>query len=415
MSTISKSMLFHLRRSTISSTSISSSISSASRLLSTKSSSSSSSSLSSYIPIHTKINNHQKKQQSVYFSNEATKLSSEQEEQSEEQTKKIVSQFLRERPQSILETTASTSTSTLTPGQSWSILQKHLAGGNQIRHSDFVMLCQTSRPKYPKDAKVLVTALVDLKRCNRFIASKECAEAAMKGMYRSLLPDTNTGSDGNGDGDDAVVEAEAEYKVKAGLFLGKAFTNENTGLYVSAQTELLDELVMKPILDGLTSLIHLNDDNDEGKELKMEAQKVTQDIIHTLFKRASNPTRDMKKRAKRKYLKYKRCSGGPTQETIDYAVKIVLQCAGADADEDSENDGGVSGVKVAKRILQKYEQKSFLGTALESTYTVVKEAEEEILAATAAAAAVAEEEASATDGEEGGDSEEGEATTEKKD
>jgi hypothetical protein len=66
-------------------------------------------------------------------------------------------------------------------------------------------------------------------------------------------------------------------------------------------------------------------EEEQGDEIMQklvdDSSTVTKKVIDTLLMRASNPTQDMKKRQKRKYLKYLRCSGGPTPESIDLAVK----------------------------------------------------------------------------------------------
>jgi len=81
--------------------------------------------------------------------------------------------------------------------------------------------------------------------------------------------------------------------------------NEYAGLYVTAETNVVNDVVFKTLLDGADNLQLMNDDNDVGEgegEAKQKsfaaAANVAKKTVDDLLRRASNPTRDMKKRAK---------------------------------------------------------------------------------------------------------------------
>ena len=343
----------------------------------------------------------------------------------------IPQQFLRERPPSILQTTFSNNNNnnnTYTLGQAWTTIQKHIAGGEQIRHSDFISLCQSSRYATYKDAKLLHIILQDLKRCNRFILTKENANEVVNGMYRSLMlkEEKKEKKEDGENGDDGersdLKNVKGFYKVRCGLMIGESFVNQKTGLYVSLDTDIVQEKVLEPLLSGLMDLQQKieerresNDDEQEEKnqryrnqtnDLIIKSVKLSKDIFDTLLTRASVPTKDMKKRAKRKYLRYLRCSSGPTPSAIDLLVRICLLqiryetefgdgtvFVGNDDTEGENKEEQLNGLSVAKSILDAFEEKQYLGKALDSTYTLIQEAEERLEAASTAAATVEEEEA----------------------
>ena len=266
-----------------------------------------------------------------------------------------------------------------TPGQAWGVLQKHLAGHNKVRLDDFISLCNASRPQYPKDAKVILTALLDLKRCNDFYISEEGARAAIDAMVRSMISDS---------GLDAT---EAGFQLKAGIYVANVFGNEDAGLYVVAGTQVLNDFVFKILLSGAehyssTPRIHVDADanvddvdadakvdadanaedgeSSESDSLLAQAATVAKGTVDILLTRASTPTKDMKKRKKRKYLKHLRCSSGPTPETIDLAVKICLK-----------HDDEEKGVEMARAILDSYKECPHIGSAEAGTIALVQDAE----------------------------------------
>lgn len=294
-------------------------------------------------------------------------------------------QFIRDRPESILTTTYSESAD-YTLGQGWSTIQKHLAGGQKIRHADFVTLCQKVQSQSIKDANLLITISKELKRCNHFILSKSNAKEMVNGMYKALTPTS-------GDIDDST----AYYKVRCGLKIGEAFVNTKTGLYVSLEAQDVQDKILIPLYNGLLELQEnlegRKKSDSEGWEEKNEMYRtksrelfqssltLSNDLMNVLLTRALTPTIDMKKRAKRKYLKYLRCCDGPTPLMVDYLVRICLiqtrfekHFGGVNSTDDGEvkvNDG----IRIAKSILDAFGEKQFLGKAMSETYTMVEEAE----------------------------------------
>jgi len=194
----------------------------------------------------------------------------------------------------------------------------------------------------------------------------------------------------------------SKFQVRAGVRVGKMLVDKKSGLYVATETDVVNESILKTLWMGVkngpfqvdSEESNSEESEGEGEETSTEdefsieaAANVTKSIVDMLMVRASIPTKNMKKRAKRKYLRYSRCSSGPTPETIDYAVKICLQA-------------GDDGLGMAKEILDEYAQKPFLGAAMSETIALVQEKEDEKLAATTAEAATNEDE------EEGGAEEE---------
>ena len=249
-----------------------------------------------------------------------------------------------------------------------------------MRLGDFISLCNASRPMKPKDAKVIRTALLDLKRCNDFYISADGAHAAIDGMMRSLSSDS---------GLDSTLP---EYKLKAGIYVARVFGMEDARLYVAAHTKVLNENLLKVLLSGVENYsvsgsadvdVDVDVDVEEGdgesseksESLLAQAAAVAKNTVDILLTRASNPTKDMKKRKKREYLKYLKCSSGPTPETIDLAVRICLK-------HDEENEG----IVMANAVLGAYKECPHLGSAEADTLALVQHAEARVEALKAAEA-----------------------------
>ncbi len=372
-------------------------------------------------------------------------------------------QFTRDRPESILNT--SFPDGNYTAGQAWFVVQNKIGGGHQIRHSDFVSICNATQSAYPKDAKLLSRILIDIKKKNRFILTQENAQICIDGMYRSLLPK----------GCDSIFDdgVKGYFKVQCGLKIGEAFLDKDTGLYVALDTDCVNEKVLEPLFYGLKDLQqniadHLNDDdnvdtavttaaeattstddNEEGGQTENDGNEesrndkylktandllsksitLSKDIFDTLLTRASNPTRYMKKRAKRKYLSYLRSSSGPSPATIDLVVKICLlevhqrklnggmkNGENDDGEEVGVEEGKIDGLSMAKSIVNVFEEKQYLGAALPDTHALIQETEEMLLVKVSEEAATEDDsyDNEEKDGESAGEKDDDNATEEKK-
>lgn len=214
-----------------------------------------------------------------------------------------------------------------TPGHAIAILQKAAAKGKgqYIRHSDFIRLCDSSRPGKQKDAKVIATALKEFKRNNRFTLQVEGSRAAVDGMLRSMKPSWKV--------------QDGRPKVRAALFVAQQIVDETTGLYFAAETERVD-IVLKDLRDGLLEMeengfnLRIDDVGDEDdaedkeepsadEKLLRYALRLTERVVKSLLKRKSRPEWDMKKRAKRKYLKYLQVGSGPRHHTTIDRKSVV--------------------------------------------------------------------------------------------
>eukprot|EP00970_Alexandrium_tamarense_P000853 scaffold97_cov193-Alexandrium_tamarense.AAC.22 len=294
----------------------------------------------------------------------------------------------------------------LTPGHAIRILQIH--GANQaqlIRRSDFVKLCESSRPGKKRDAKVIATALREFKRNNKFVLHREGASAAVVGMMRSSIPNYK------------VVYGKP--RVEAAVFVAEQVLDESTGLYFAVKIEDVDG-VLSELQQGLSELeergmnVRLAAPNEEdveesGDECKMlqDAQRVTEGLMKLLVKRRSRPENKMKKRAKRGYLKLLQLNDGPEDSTLKLATQIALAIGGS--------------ASARKNIIAPYADAFWSGEVDESILQLVADAEakeltekESVEAAAAAAAAAAAEEEEASEVHDGSenDSEQSEESTE---
>ena len=76
-----------------------------------------------------------------------------------------------------------------------------------------------------------------------------------------------------------------------------------------------------------------NEEEEESAEQKLlkNIMRVTQDVINSLVQRRSLTWRDMKKRAKRKYLKELKVNDGPYVSTLALATQISIMIGGPEA------------------------------------------------------------------------------------
>lgn len=215
----------------------------------------------------------------------------------------------------------------ITPGHSISVLQKYAGNGAAlIRQSDFVKLCESSRPGKMKDAKVIATALKEFKRNNRFVIQKVGARAAIEGMMRSSVPNYK------------VVYGKP--RLHAAIFVADQIIDEKTGLFFAVETELVDQ-VLSEIQQALTEMeekgmqlkIEIKEkssgEEDEDERLLFKTLRVTEGLVKVLVKRSVRPEFNMKKRAARKYLKRLQTVAGPELSTLKLATEISLSIGGA--------------------------------------------------------------------------------------
>ena len=261
----------------------------------------------------------------------------------------------------------------ITPGHAMYVLQRYAStvnGNKLIRQSDFVALCESSRPGKKKDAKVIAKALRDFKRCNRFVLQLVGSRAAIDGMMRSMTPTWKV--------------QDGKPKVKAALFvLEQILDGLNTGLYYTVSAEDVNE-VFEVLHEGLLEMeksgMKLKIDNireekeaEEGEEPEGEEEetrttgrkfdlqqhlkcgddtllevegasdveqlarntlRLTEGVMKVLINRRMRPEWEMKKRAKRQYLKLLQIGGGPHQTTLQLATQIALLVAGSEATEE---------------------------------------------------------------------------------
>ncbi|KAL7452009.1 hypothetical protein ACHAWC_003751, partial [Mediolabrus comicus] len=215
----------------------------------------------------------------------------------------------------------------ITPGHSIFVLQKYAANGAAlIRQSDFVKLCESSRPGKLKDAKVIATALKEFRRNNRFVLQKVGARAAIEGMIRSSVPNYKT--------------VYGKPRLQAAIFVADQIIDEKTALYFATETELVDQ-VLSEIQQALTEMedkglqlkITLKEkatgDEEDDEKLLYKTLRVTEGLVNVLVKRSCRPELHMKKRAKRKYLKRLQTLAGPELSTLKLATDISLSIGGA--------------------------------------------------------------------------------------
>lgn len=175
-----------------------------------------------------------------------------------------------------------------TSGHVLEVLNRKGAGGKPLEDEDFRILINAA--KTPKDARVIMTALVNYKRINKFILTKEIAELAVK---RILLADPDQGS----------------------IMVLKNFTEES-GLYFSCEIPLLN-LVLDDVL------LHIQDHD------KRDLWKALISMLNLLIYRKTRPYKKMKKKAERKYHKHIQLHHGPTVATVQRMVEIGLKIRAA--------------------------------------------------------------------------------------
>lgn len=289
----------------------------------------------------------------------------------------------------------------ITPGHAIRVLQIHAAKGRQlIRQSDFHELCQSSRPGKKRDAKVIRQALRDFKRCNKYILSELGARLALEGMMRAMIPFNHQ-----------IVYGYP--KVEAAGYALSQITEE-TGLYYCTEMNAVDQILEK-FKEGLDEMIArgtnvrvdmMSDDSqvdeeeannevqfseyelNDRKTLK-SAMKATESAIQLLIKRRCRPENDMKKRAKRKYLKHLKTNEGPQVSTMTLATQISLAIGGVEYTQtkiiDPYKEAWWTRGEVDESVLQLIADVVAKEEAEEAALEVAAKAEQDAIEAAAAA------------------------------
>lgn len=325
------------------------------------------------------------------------------------------------------------------PGRALHVLHKHAAKGlAQIRQSDFVMLCDSSRPGKPTDARVIATALREFKTNNRFVLQTEGARAAVDGMLRSMVP--------------AWKVQDGRPRVRAAVFVAEQILDERSGLYFAVETVAVDR-VLEELRAGLVEMeehgfaVKVEPAGEEGEDapsaeesaegeedasaegeeeegeaaptteaasaepsLAQEALRVTEGVTQLLIKRKTRPERDLKKRAKRRYLKLLQVGSGPYHSTLSLAAQIAVLVGRGDRAEEqilspyaaawwSRKEGHALLLAQVRGTLT--EAAALEAAALEAAALEAAALEATALEAAALEAAAGEEAAEAAAGEEG--------------
>lgn len=161
--------------------------------------------------------------------------------------------------------------------------------GSTISEDHIRLLLSSARPDVPQDAKIILKALIDYKRINRFLLTSELAADCIETILRC---DPITG----------------------GLLVLEHFTIES-GFYFSASIETINRTLHH-------ILHHPSDDtiDDHPARLWKALVQTTDQLLY----RKSRPYHAMKKRAKRAYLFQCRTHEGPNDATVHLLVELGM-------------------------------------------------------------------------------------------
>ena len=170
------------------------------------------------------------------------------------------------------------------------VLNRKGDGGVPLEEDDMRILIDAA--KTPKDSHVVMTSLIKYKRKNAFILTEEMTHFAVTRIL-------------------AINPTHGPHIVLNNF-------NEKTGFSFSCSTPLMDK-----VLEQVLNRIQEYETYDVWSALLS--------TLHRLIYRASRPSRNMKKRAAKRYLKQLKCYQGPTSETVRLMVEIGLQITTAEA------------------------------------------------------------------------------------
>lgn len=172
-----------------------------------------------------------------------------------------------------------------TPGHVMAVLNQVGKGGAEISEENFRLLLECARPYEEKDARVIMTAMVNYKRISRFLLTKELASDCIA----------------------QIIESDVR---QGGLQVLENFTPES-GLYYAAPADALNK--------ALSHVLEELDDDDGGRVwLALIA------FCNNLTDRRQRPYRTYKKRAARRYIKQIQTHEGPNAETVALCVELGL-------------------------------------------------------------------------------------------
>lgn len=214
-------------------------------------------------------------------------------------------------------------------------------------------------------------------------------------------------------------------KVEAAAYALGEIGEETTGLYYAVEVEVVDA-ILECLLEGLYEMMErgsvvrvdleedLTNARDENggyeisdKKTLRAALESTVSSINQLIRRRARPEEDMKKRARRRYLKYLKTDDGPSVSTMKLATQISLVLGGPEYTREKLIEPYRS-VWWTKGVVDE----GVLGL-VEEAEAAAERAEQEAAAAAAAAAAEAENEDGDTE-EETSEDDAGEANDETK-
>uniref|UniRef100_A0A7S2PCZ5 Uncharacterized protein n=1 Tax=Leptocylindrus danicus TaxID=163516 RepID=A0A7S2PCZ5_9STRA len=242
------------------------------------------------------------------------------------------------------------------PGQAYDILQKKGADTGFIRRKEFMDMCRASRPGTPRDAKMIVHALSYFKRTCDLAIDNRHAKVALEGMIRSMLPRERERVKPQRLSDTewelVLFALQARRALDAALFCSDAILKKDTALYTSVSIRCVNQvlgLAASAVSDDKANIFHpkvaaigYREAEDVAvvgtlAEKKEQVSKMLDGIMEVLTTRSSNPERNMKKRAARKYLKQVKMTDGPDEETIALIGKIRKGME-VDIEPDAEDD-----------------------------------------------------------------------------
>jgi len=199
-------------------------------------------------------------------------------------------------------------------------------------------MCRASRPGTPRDAKMIVHALSYFKRTCDLAIDNRHAKVALEGMIRSMLPRDRERVKpqrlSDAEWELVLFALQARRALDAALFCSDAILNKDTALYTSVSIRCVNRVL------GLAASAVSDETNNNANifhpkvaaigyreaedvvvdgtlaEKKEQVSKMLDGIMELLTARSSNPERNMKKRAARKYLKQVKTTDGPDEETL---------------------------------------------------------------------------------------------------